>query len=426
MQYTTKLLKTWLQSNLFIYGLMISLGLFVGYYEIYILDPIGHAVADIFVRLFKLISLPIISLSIIVTVSKCQPDGSIKRIWRRMLFYTFTTTAVAALVSFFLYVLIQPQSINTSQIDTQTLTGQAFHYSQYLYDIFPSNFLDPFLNNKVMGAIFLSLIVGFALPQIPDKQARDAVFQFFNGVHKLLMVLTQWLIRLIPLALFGFMTTTIHQLHAGKAMTGLFQYLLVIVGANLIQGLIILPLWLRAKGLKPFIAMKKMMPALSLAFFSKSSVGSLPVTMDTIEKNWGVRTSTSRMLLPLCTSLNMNGCAAFIFTTVMFVMHCQGVDFSLLTMLLWVFIATIAAIGNAGVPMGCFFLSASLLSGMNMSIELMSVILPFYALIDMLETALNVWSDACVTKVVDHGIDAQKVDLGLDEAIPLAAQRASV
>ena len=67
---------------------------------------------------------------------------------------------------------------------------------------------------------------------------------------------------------------------------------------------------------------------------------------------------------------------------------------------LWIIIATIAAIGNAGVPMGCFFLSASLLASLNIPITLMGIILPFYSLIDMLETALNVWSDACVTKVV--------------------------
>ncbi len=397
---------------------MVGFGIFVGYYEIYLLDSIGNCIAEIFVRLFKLISLPVISLSIVVTIAKCQPGGSIKRIWRRMLLYTFTTTFIAALVSFFLYLLIQPESISSVPINSNFLTEKTFKYSQYLYEIVPTSFLSPFQNNQVMGAIFISLVIGFALPNIPDSQARDTVLHFFNGLHKLLMVLTQWLIRLIPIALFGFMTTTVHQLHTGSTMTGLIQYLTVVVAANLIQGFIILPMWLRSRGIKPFESMKNMMPALSLAFFSKSSVGCLPVTMDTIEKSWGVRTSTSRMILPLCTSLNMNGCAAFIFATVMFVMHCQGVDFSLMSMFLWVFVATIAAIGNAGVPMGCFFLSASLLSGMNMSIELMSIILPFYALIDMIETSLNVWSDACVTKVIDQGI--KEVDWQI-EAKPIAA-----
>jgi Na+/H+-dicarboxylate symporter len=98
----------------------------------------------------------------------------------------------------------------------------------------------------------------------------------------------------------------------------------------------------------------------------------------------------------------MNGCAAFIFTTVIYLMQNNGMEISLLTMLLWIFIATIAAIGNAGVPMGCFFLSASLLTSMDIPVVLLGLILPFYSIIDMIETALNVWSDACVAKVIDQ------------------------
>lgn len=67
---------------------------------------------------------------------------------------------------------------------------------------------------------------------------------------------------------------------------------------------------------------------------------------------------------------------------------------------MWVVLATLAAVGNAGVPMGCFFLSSALLSGAGIPLEIMGLILPLYALIDMLETALNVWSDCCVTAVV--------------------------
>ena len=69
---------------------------------------------------------------------------------------------------------------------------------------------------------------------------------------------------------------------------------------------------------------------------------------------------------------------------------------------------TLAAVGNAGVPMGCFFLSASLLASMNVPIGLMGVILPFYAVIDMIETTLNVWSDSCVAAMVDHDINGKK------------------
>jgi len=100
----------------------------------------------------------------------------------------------------------------------------------------------------------------------------------------------------------------------------------------------------------------------------------------------------------------MNGCAAFILTTVLFVATQNGMDFSTTELLAWVLIATIAAIGNAGVPMGCYFLTSALLVSLDVPLALLGLILPFYAFIDMLETALNVWSDACVTAIVDKDL----------------------
>ena len=198
------------------------------------------------------------------------------------------------------------------------------------------------------------------------------------------------------------------------------QYLLVVVLANILQGFVILPLWLKWKGIAPFAMMKRMMPALSLAFFSKSSIGTLPVTMSTAESQLGIRSGISRFVLPLCTSLNMNGCAAFIFTTVVYLLQNHGVHLSIANMAMWVVIATIAAIGNAGVPMGCFFLSMSLLASMSVPITLMGLILPFYSIIDMIETALNVWSDACVVKVVDEEFGKKSVTLKQDESVTVS------
>ena len=141
-----------------------------------------------------------------------------------------------------------------------------------------------------------------------------------------------------------------------------------------------------------------------VAFFSKSSAGTLPVTMNCAESQLGVRPSVSRFVLPICTTINMNGCAAFILVTVVFLMQNAGAEITYSTLLTWIFISTLAAIGNAGVPMGCFFLSASLLASMNIPIALMGVILPIYAVIDMVETTLNVWSDSCVCTMVNKDL----------------------
>ena len=97
----------------------------------------------------------------------------------------------------------------------------------------------------------------------------------------------------------------------------------------------------------------------------------------------------------------MNGCAAFILTTSLFVMKCGGMMPSLGMMFVWCGIAVLCAIGNAGVPMGCYFLTLSLMAGVGGPLGVLGVILPIYTIIDMLETAENVWSDCCICAVVD-------------------------
>ncbi|MBA2650078.1 MAG: dicarboxylate/amino acid:cation symporter [Legionella sp.] len=385
-----------------LYTFMIILGVFSGLSDISFLKDLGLIISELFIKLFKCISLPIISLSIIVTLANYKTDAFMLRIWQRTIRYTFLTTFVAATISFILYVLIDPNTVQVHLHQSNAATMNKSSYLSYLANIIPTNLWSPFLEQQVMAVLLLSLMIGFSVRKVPDVQARETITLFFRGAHGLFIVMTGWIIKLIPLALFGFITSTVVQLRSGTDIKGIGQYLLIIVLANCIQGFIILPLWLRMNGIRPFKAMRAMLPALSVAFFSKSSVGTLPVTMATIEKNLNVNPQISRFVLPLCTSINMNGCAAFIFATVIYLMQSHGMPVTYLTMVLWVFVATIAAIGNAGVPMGCFFLSVSLLAGMNVPITLMGVILPFYGLIDMLETSLNVWSDACVTKVVNE------------------------
>ncbi len=389
-----------------LYCLMIGLGILAGMSDIALLQSLGKVIADIFVRVFKCMSLPIIALSIIVTLSSYSSQGMMKTVWRRTMCYTLGTTFVAACVSFMLYQLIAPASMvnDAHAVATVAEPMQQLNYLEYLSTLIPTTIFSPFMENKVISVLLLGIVFGTAIRFIPDAQAKQTITQFFKGAHGLFMVLTRWVIAVIPLGLFGFITTTVMQFRQGADFKGLGQYLLVVVLANVLQGLVILPLWLKWKGIAPFTMMKKMMPALSLAFFSKSSIGTLPVTMSTAEAQLKIRPEISRFVLPLCTSLNMNGCAAFIFTTVVYLMQNHGIQLSFATKAMWVVIATIAAIGNAGVPMGCFFLSVSLLASMSVPITLMGLILPFYSVIDMMETALNVWSDACVVKVVDDSM----------------------
>ena len=147
-----------------------------------------------------------------------------------------------------------------------------------------------------------------------------------------------------------------------------------------------------------------MWPALTLAFFSKSSSAALPLSLKCAEERAHLNHKVARFSFPMCTTINMNACAAFIFITVIFVSQINGASFSYFQLILWIFIASISAVGNAAVPMGCYFLASSLLAANNVPIEILGLILPVYALIDMLETAINVWSDSCVCALVDKDL----------------------
>lgn len=382
-----------------LYLAAIVLGIFSGLSDVEMLQNFGILISDIFIKIFKCISLPIIALSLIVTLSSYRSDGGMRKVWQRTLLYTLTTTLIAAALSCVLYLLIAPANVLTGDSESLAATTSSSGYLTHLLNIIPSNIFSPFLEHQVLGVLIVGIVIGIAIRCINDHDARQTISNFFKGAHGIFLVVTNWVVAIIPLGLYGFITATVVQLRSGMQIQGIGEYLAIVVLANVIQGAVILPVWLKTNGIKPFQAMRGMMPALSLAFFSKSSTGTLPVTMETAEKNLGLDPSISRFVLPLCTSINMNGCAAFIFTTVIYLMQNFGLEISLTTMVTWIFISTIAAIGNAGVPMGCFFLSASLLASMNVPIALLGVILPFYSIIDMIETSLNVWSDSCVALV---------------------------
>ena len=212
-------------------------------------------------------------------------------------------------------------------------------------------------------------------------------------MQDLLFLLIRGLIWTLPLGIVAFSAQLSAQVSAGVVAGSIGKYVLVVLGGNVIQFFIVLPMFLLARGLNPVHVLGKMMPAVLMALFTKSSAATLSVTMQSAENRLGVHKDIARFVLPICTTINMNGCAAFILVTSLFVMQNGGTPLTLGTILLWLLISVISAVGNAGVPMGCFF-----------PVAILGVILPIYTIIDMVETAENVWSDSCVCAMTDHDL----------------------
>jgi len=390
--------------NLF-FAIAACCGLIAGYFNIEAINSIATAIADVFINLLKLVSLPIIFLSIVSTASGMDSLIEVKTLGKKVLKYTLLTTVISATIALILFVVIDPvrgiiHHMPTSELNLEAAKVNQSGYLTYLADVIPSNFLKPFVENNVISVLFLAIMLSVAIIVLPDEN-RKPLHTFFSSIYAAVMKMTSWLVKLMPIAIAAFIVLFMRDLQEGLEVKALALYLACVVLANLIQGLVILPLFLKFKKISPIVTARGMMPALSVAFFTKSSAAALPMAMRCAEENLKVSRKVAGFTLPLCTRINMNGCAAFILITVLFVSMSNGMVYTPIEMVTWVFVATIAAVGNAGVPMGCYFLSSAFLAAMNVPLNILGVILPFYTLIDMLETAINVWSDSCVAVVVD-------------------------
>lgn len=364
---------------------------------------------DIFMNLLKFISLPLIFFSITSAVAKLQDQSHFKSIMGRALKYTLLTTIAASCLSMIIYKIIDPAKRSALEAISSTIGGNDNNIWQHLINIVPSNIVKIFHDHNVMAVVSAALMIGIASLFLESEQKRT-VHKAFEGFFSIFMKIASFIIMLIPFVLWAFIVMFIRDIQSGFDITKLVYYIIAISLANALQAIVVLPIFLKSKGISPINTFRGMLPALVTGFFSKSSSASMPATMHCIEKNLQVSPKISSVTIPLCTTINMNACAAFIYITVLFVAESNGVSFSSFDYVMWIFLATIAAVGNAGVPMGCFFMASAYLANMGVSTYLMGVILPFYAILDMFETAINIWSDACVTIVINKGYvqDAEK------------------
>lgn len=372
------------------------------------IDSVTNFVATIYTRLFQFVAIPTIALAVTTTLARFGTQKDTGRIFRHTLTYTLLTTVAAAAVGMLLYRFIAPDNLPIDAIQGDTgidsvkqELGDA-SYMDYIIGIVPDNVLRPLVEGNVLSLLLIAVAVGIALARMPESDSKRTLMNGLNGLQNLVSTLIHWLIDILPIGIVAFAAQLSAEITAGTVVTSIGKYVAVILGGNLLQFCVVLPLFLMARGLNPIRVARAMTPAVLMALFTKSSAATLPVTIQSAEERLGVDSRVARFVLPICTTINMNGCAAFIFVTSLFVMQNGGVEITWGTMIMWLFISVVAAIGNAGVPMGCYFLTLSLMSGVGAPIAIMGIILPVFTVLDMIETAENVWSDSCVAAMTDR------------------------
>lgn len=370
-------------------------------------------IASAYTQLFKFVAVPTVALAILTAMASLGEGKAMGKVFAKTLTFTVLTSLLAALVGLGLFILIDPEALSQDVIASVAQNADAMKeiarppetvYGHILNAI-PSNLINPFLTGNVLPVVLISAAMGITIAVLGKTSENVRQLQvFFKGLQEVFFGMIKGLIWALPLGIVAFAAQFVNQMSDGVVVESIGKYVLVVLLGNLLQFFVVLPLFCYLRGVNGYKLMGKMSPALLMALFTKSSAATLPVTVATAESNMKAKPWIARFVLPLCCTINMNGCAAFILVTSLFVMKSSpecGVVLTLPVMLAWCLIAVLCAIGNAGVPMGCYFLTLSLMAGVGGNLMILGVILPIYTLIDMIETAENVWSDCCVCAVVD-------------------------
>ena len=381
------------------------LGGILGTLHVTCLNDFFNFIASVYTRLFQFVAVPTIALAVTTTLAQLGARKNTGRIFLHTIVYTLLTTAAAALVGVLLFKLIEPGNLPAEVIAQGSSVVPdnlgTISYYNHILSVIPNNILAPFSSGNVLSILLVAVAVGLVLAREKDSENIQLLLKGILGLQEVLFTLIKALVWTLPLGITAFAAQLSAQVSAGFIIGSLGKYVAVVLGGNLIQFFIVLPLFLLIRKINPLRVFRCMLPAVLMALFTKSSAATLPVTVESAENNLKAKKEVARFVLPICCTINMNGCAAFILVTSLFVMQNGGWTLNAPTVMLWLLISIVSAVGNAGVPMGCYFLTLSLMSGIQAPIGILGIILPIYTIIDMIETAENVWSDSCVCAMVD-------------------------
>ena len=366
--------------------------------------PLG----TIFMRLLKMIIVPLILFSITTGVASLGDSKTLGRMGAKTFIYYFITSIFAILVGLILTNIIQPgvgvemsgsvQSFDSSSLQKPSSLGEI------IIRMIPLNPIAAMANGDMLGVIFWSIVFGFAITRLTGRP-QEMLTHFFDYGFQAMMKLTHGIITLLPIGVFGLITKAV-------ATTGfeLFRavglYMITIVSGLLIHWMITLPIiFYLFTRLNPIKHLKAMAPAFMTAFSTSSSGATLPVTMDCVENEVGVSNKTTSFVLPLGATINMDGTALYECAGVLFISQVIGFDLSIAQQFVIVLTAFLASVGAAAIPSAGLVMIFVVLDAVGISDHpevgvIVGTMLAVDRPLDMFRTMVNVTSDSIGATVV--------------------------
>ena len=264
----------------------------------------------------------------------------------------------------------------------------------------PTNVVQAAAGGELLGLIVFAMLFGYFMTRI-DAQPAGVLASFWQGVFEVMMRMTLFIMRFAPIGVFALVAATVMATGFAAARP-LFWFFFTVVLALALHAGVTLYLLLRlfGGGINPLWHYRAMLPAMLTAFSTASSSATLPVSLRCIEENAGISNRTSSFVLPLGATVNMDGTALYECVAAIFIAQAYGLDLSFGQQLLIVITALLTSIGVAGIPAASLVAISVILTAIGLPLEGLGLLLVTDRILDMLRTAVNVFSDSCCCAIV--------------------------
>ena len=401
------------------------LGVFVGILfkeNVKSIEVIGKA----YVSLIKMLVIPLVISTIISSITAIEDPNKLKKVGVKTISWLLITTAAACVVGIVVSLLINPASGIEFVKDSSFKAREIPTISAVILDMIPSNPVSEMASGKIIPVIIFSILVGVAITIESAKNASiiKPVKDFFKGLSQIMFRITKMVLKLTPYGVLGLMAS-VSSKYGLSTLLSLGKLIVVVYIACAIQIIVVHGGLLALVGkINPLKFFKKIYPAQVVAFTTRSSYGTLPVTIRCLTDRVKISEKIASFVAPMGATMGMNGCGGIYPVIVsIFVAKIFNVPMNLYSYALLIFVTTIASIGTAGVPGTASIMATVVLASMGLPVEGIGMVLGVDTIIDMARTATNVTGASVVSLLVaksENEFNVEEFNTSVDDNIDLS------